>query len=920
MNRIKAVAALLLLVPLYVMAAPAYTFRHFTTSDGLLNNEVKAILRDSYGYLWVGTVSGLNRWDGYRLKAYETAAVGDGIMQMGDISELQEDRDGNVWAKCRSGYVVYRRDAYRFTDVSAVLAKYSAGIKHVQNVHVDREGNVWTVADDKLHLCNYAQGRHYAVVLKTKNGIEDIKSDGRNLLLLDSSGKLHVFDVASRVWKSPAAPPPGVKCNRLYVDNDGAWWMFSTTGSLLLRRTDGVWHTLKLHGTDGRTSNYIRGLQDDGLGCIWIATDHQGLFLYDKRDGNQTNIRHDDHAPSSIAENNVGCIHIDRYNILWTGYTRKGLSYHHPSSRHFINVGGVRNISCIAPGRGGRTWVGTDGYGLRELSSGLTIDIPGNIAVSLLEDSAGRLWVGTYMHGLLCYDGGRLVKHYTVADSPLADNSVYSLQQDRMGRIWTGSLWGHIQCLDPGTGKWQDFRSANREESVAMCFYYDGGDYLYAGTLSGLCRINIVTGNRQMLHGNRHGKPFLRKDIQAILRDRRGLLCLAHGQGITVWDTHTDSLYRLGRRDGLCDEVIRGLYEDKKGYVWTATSNGCSKISVGGAASGRWRFSFCNYTTSDGLLDNNISRHSICGFQNGKILLGTGEGYSIVDAGALDRQSPSQPKVCITGLSISGTPVVPGDDFHGRKILSCPMERLTSLSLRYSDTPIDIEFSSMDLTHSDKVRYAYRLEGLSDRWIETNDPHVTFASLSPGSYRLLVRACSPDGRWSGSAASLLISVSLPFWLSWYALVLYVLAAEACAAWWMRRKFKRRHQHSDSQHKIDVSPHDITITSTDEKLMARAIEAVEANISGDFTVEDLASAVGLTRGHLYKKLMAITGKGPADFIRTIRLKRACQLLARSGMQISEVAYAVGYSSPKIFARNFKAEFGVTPSEYVKQHSL
>ena len=122
-------------------------------------------------------------------------------------------------------------------------------------------------------------------------------------------------------------------------------------------------------------------------------------------------------------------------------------------------------------------------------------------------------------------------------------------------------------------------------------------------------------------------------------------------------------------------------------------------------------------------------------------------------------------------------------------------------------------------------------------------------------------------------------------------------------------------HRDFQQKIDISPSEITITSLDEQLIQKAIKAVEDNMINDYTVEDLASAVGLTRGHLYKKLMAITGKGPADFIRTIRLKRARQLLDESGMQIAEIAYTVGYSSPKIFSRNFKAEFGMTPTDYL-----
>ena len=86
---------------------------------------------------------------------------------------------------------------------------------------------------------------------------------------------------------------------------------------------------------------------------------------------------------------------------------------------------------------------------------------------------------------------------------------------------------------------------------------------------------------------------------------------------------------------------------------------------------------------------------------------------------------------------------------------------------------------------------------------------------------------------------------------------------------------------------------------------------------DYSVEQLSSDLSMSRANLYKKMMNITGQSPHDFMRSIRLKRACQLLERSQMQVSEIAYAVGYSSPKRFSENFKAEYGITPSEYMKR---
>ena len=119
----------------------------------------------------------------------------------------------------------------------------------------------------------------------------------------------------------------------------------------------------------------------------------------------------------------------------------------------------------------------------------------------------------------------------------------------------------------------------------------------------------------------------------------------------------------------------------------------------------------------------------------------------------------------------------------------------------------------------------------------------------------------------------------------------------------------------TQATIDPTPSDIVITSLDEKLIEKAVKYVEDNISrSDLSVEELSRELGMSRVHLYKKLLQITGKSPIEFIRVIRLKRAAQLLRESQLHVSEVAYEVGFNNPKYFSRYFKEEFGVLPSVY------
>ena len=129
---------------------------------------------------------------------------------------------------------------------------------------------------------------------------------------------------------------------------------------------------------------------------------------------------------------------------------------------------------------------------------------------------------------------------------------------------------------------------------------------------------------------------------------------------------------------------------------------------------------------------------------------------------------------------------------------------------------------------------------------------------------------------------------------------------------------KENRQKQFKEKMDVSPSEITITSVDEDFIQRAIKICEEHISNtEFSVEVLGQELAMSRTYLYRKLMSITGKGPAEFIRIIRLKRAKQYLEQTHMQIAEVSAAVGYSTPKRFTENFKIEYGMSPSEYIKK---
>lgn len=904
-----------LLCPEITKGEATYIFRHVSTINGLSNNEVTCMLRDSYGYLWIGTASGLNRWDGYRLKTYENNKTC--ALPSGDIISLQEDSDRNIWVEGRGEYSVYRRKTDSFEDAATYLSGFGISTEHLNKIDISPNGNIWFASGMQLYLLQHSTKQVTALSLPKKMEWDNIIADDKRLMVMSKSGHLYSLNITTKKWTAIAFPENSPYPNNMYIDQAGTLWLYSTLSHLLYYRDGSNWVAISIRPNDD-VNNSVRGIQEDRHGNVWIASDHMGLYLYNKENKRQTNIQHNAASHSSIAENNIRCIHIDHEGILWVGYQKKGFSFFHPSHQRIDNFCSPtwRNVSCVLEDSKGDLWIGTDGFGVINTTQNKVLHFPGNTAVTLMEDNQGRLWIGTYMHGLVCNEGNN-ISVYTKTNSPLADNSVYSLCQDCNGTIWIGTLWGHLQSFHPDTGKWNDFPSEKDDESIAMCMYYDGKEELYAGMLSGLCRININDGQHTLLSGNRHGKTFRQKDIQILYRDSRGLLWLGHSQGLTVWNMQNDSLYYLDKEKGLCDNVTRGICEDRYGRLWVSTSNGCSAITVGQDENHQLTFHFDNYTTTDGLLDNNLSRHSICLLHNGHLLLGSSEGYSVIDLSIPKPKSSPTPAITFTGLRLGGQAISPQRKFNGHVLLKHPIEERPELFLKSSDTQIEIEFSSMDLPTTGKTRYAYRLVGETSEWTETTEGHALFNTLQPGEYKFQVKVYNNEKGWS-KPSTLIIHVEGASPILWLSLTVCLLLAGIM--WQIKRKMqKERDKSQTGQSKMEIEPSAITITPLDEQLIQKAIKCVEEHLTDDFTVEDLSQAMGMTRGHLYKKFMAITGKGPADFIRTIRLKRACQLLSGSDLQIAEIAYAVGYSSPKIFSRNFKAEYGMTPGEYRKLKS-
>ncbi|MEB2775356.1 two-component regulator propeller domain-containing protein [Algoriphagus sp. D3-2-R+10] len=791
MKWLNRVLCILILVHFFtgnVIGQRHYQFQHLTTDEGLSNSNVSAVLKDSYGFLWIGMESGLNRYDGYGFKSYSAALGESNTSPLNNIWGLKEDGLGNIWISNFSNMVYIRSKDNFVTDVSGFLRGLGILVDQDFQVYVDKKKDIWVLDKKKMH--HYNTHTSTVSVFNLNVQLDEVASvrlsdDGEYLYGVLEPGMLwqmHKQTGTQKLYRLEDIEHPELY-NKVYADSRGGLWLFSGKSGLVYYRTNpnAGWKKLLMSSNGKGTSNRVLGILDDESGQVWIGTDHNGLFIYDRASGNLTNLLEDQENKTSISSNNVACLYRDDSGIIWIGHNKKGMSYYHDSFNNIINAdySECRDVSAILEDLKGNIWLGTDGNGLflkENTASGKIKKLPiGNSTaiVSLLEDHKGRIWIGTYLEGLICYENGEF-RRYTTRNSGLASNNIWSMKEDRYGNIWIGTLEGGIQYLRNDKVGLDSLETVCEWMKHPLDMHYDGGDKLYVGTVFGLNVVDITTGSCTVLVGNSQGtQDFSQMLISNVHKAENGNIWLGHPSGVTLWDVKKDTLYFIDESNGLTDNIVRGIIEDDNHNIWVTTSNGLSVLSTERDSQDFLRVSSRNFSTKDGFKNNYFNNRSIYKLRNRDILVGGTEGFSIVNPNKIVEKNQPLAEVSFTGLSVGNNSIKVDSLYNGHTFLKLPMEQTDSLTFQHSDRLIALQFTTGDLLYAEKVRYAYKLDGFSPDWITIQENKVVFSSLAPGTYKLYVKASNSDGVWNDIPTVLYITVTPPFYLSSWAIALYI---------------------------------------------------------------------------------------------------------------------------------------------------
>lgn len=786
-------ATFLLLLAGTTVGAEEFMFRHLEVKDGLSSNQVLDIHRDSEGFVWFATVSGLNRYDGTLIRIFFGSENDTKALRDSYVKSIQEDGEGRLWLETGKGYCIYNPETEKFDrDMTRWLA-YVGLYREPDRVYIDRDKNIWIYASgqgcfrmdvttrtiDKTYIWNGQMPEgNVTGMAQCSDGILLVYNDGMLVCLNPDNGHLKwvnrhlsrmlgtgVYDVFS-----------------LFVDKDDDIWVYSPFGVWAFNSGKNQWMTYSggLSGIhDG--NNMVHAVAQDSQGRIWLGTDRDGIEILDKFTGKITHVSNIPTDDRSLQNNNVMALRYDCNEIMWIGTFKKGISYYNESAFKF-GVQHVGDVNCIEEDKPGHVWFGTNDAGLvywdlqadRAVSRITRKDGLGSDAVvCMLKTRDRRLWVGTFWGGLDCIDNGHLThyRHDEGRFNTLVNNNVWSLVEDVDGYIWVGTLGGGVQRLDPRTGQFTTYNINLPSYRVStMCITRD--NVLWIGTDNGICTYNIRTGET----GNINSDGLLsNRNINHLYADSRGLVWIGTREGLNIYNPRTGEIKVLNEDVELPSPVVTGITEDDNKTVWATTARGVVNIiPTMDVVTGEFTCLCHVYNDMDGLQSSEFNQRSIKKLYSGEILMGGMYGVNSFRPDEI-HYNRILPNVIFTGFSLFSEEVAIGQEYKGRVILERALNYTKEITLKYEQNVFGIRFSNDNLILPGKAAYLYKLDGFNEDWTSTTEGNVTYTNLSPGKYTFRVKAVNSDGYPGVKEATLRIIIKPPFGLSWVAIIIYVVA-------------------------------------------------------------------------------------------------------------------------------------------------
>ncbi|GHG01332.1 hypothetical protein GCM10017161_32500 [Thalassotalea marina] len=777
----------------------------YSLGDGLSQATAETLLLDSYGFLWVGTADGLNRFNGYEFEVFRPSLTEPGSISSGQVFSSLQDSKGRLWFGTNGGGVnLWLPKRESFLTISSE-SEFSNSV--VEQIVEDSNGDIWIATDigvaqlnlertsgDNLEFPNNISISWKSDDFKAKVLVTDIKD---NLLWVGAdNGQVFSIDTSSASYSLTKKVRLSSSITAILKVNEQ---------TLLVGSNKGLFDYSIANQTISKNVNFksFDDLKVTKLfklkGEIWVAS-YTGIFKFHY--GNETK------KPVVISDDNLKLgvnVHVtdiieDNYGGIYVGTFTNGFLRLDSKKSQFQTTkkeNGAESLSSnlivgIYESEKGNLLLGTYGAGLNVKKTNQknfetfkknvndANELQSDIITSIAEENENEFWIGTIGGGFSKFSletkNFKTYKKSGNDTNSLSHDNVLSFLNDQ-DILWIGTWGGGLNKFNKKSETFEVYKSSNSNNSLSddkiWAIAKDTDGYLWIGTeTGGLNRLNLSTENITVYKSEPNIENSISSNyVTSILDSNDGFLWIGTNNGLNRFDKSNETFSRYTIKQGLPSNVIQGIVQDESKNIWLSTMKGISKLDVSNDT-------FKNYDKNDGLQGNEFNSLSFYKSKRGEVFFGGIDGFNRFYPNNI-RHDLTTPNVLLTDFLVHNEHVdiksTKEKNPNSKFTIPASINELDELVLTYDEKLVSFEFAALHFAEPMNNQYAYMLEGFDEKWIHTDakNRRATYTSLPSGNYVLRVKASNGDGYWNEQGKSLKIKVLPPMWKTWWAYTSYI---------------------------------------------------------------------------------------------------------------------------------------------------
>lgn len=799
----KLIACLLGLLCLQVsVAADEPRITRLGVEKGLSNNSIRCIYQDRDGFIWFGTFDGLNRYDGYEFKVFRNKQNDSLSLPHNYIYSIHQDQQKKLWVGTGQGLSIYNGLTSKF--LPAWFTPYGTSTREKITAMV---GHI--VSDDKGNVFIGTNGRGLMVQLAgTTTAIQiPLKEAGRQRLdygvdvAIDDKQRVWLFIAGTGLFRyhrgarqiEPVSN--AIKfAHTLETDNEDNIWIGTANGLHKYSLTARSYVKTYTAETGKLTSNNISSLSFDKNKQLWIGTEGGGANILNPVTETVTHILPGENS-RSLSSESVTVIYHDNESRHWMGTLKGGVNIIDPQISQFqtiahdpLNPNSLVNnfAACFFEDADDNLYIGTDGGGMSIWNRKTNTfhnyrhdpanphSLTSNMVTGILIDHRNRTWVSTFGGGINKFNKatGAFQQYKCINDATGIENTnVWKLYLDRENTLWATTFGsGKLYRYNEQTDRFEVF---NQELYDLVSFFEDTRGVLWAGNSHQLINIDK--------HNKKHRFFEMKKPVRSIYEDHKGNFWIGtEGAGILLFDRAAGKIMaQYADADGLSNNSVLNISEDRLGNLWLSTFNGLSFFTP-------TQKSFNNYYQGDGLPSNQFIYSAALRLRSGELIFGSINGFVLFDPGKI-RPRRYLPPVLITGMRVNNNRVTEKRQY----IKDTSGNHIVSLRIPYNDAVLSVDFAALEYSSPGKIWYGYYLEGWDKGWNYTNNIRTAnYTNLREGDYTLHIKSTNAAGEWNTKETILAIRILPPWYRTWWAYALYACVAGGLLYLYLRYKARQ----------------------------------------------------------------------------------------------------------------------------------